>query len=260
MANTNPLPRQRRALTKSPPPSALDSPWRSLARDLIGDDLRATSSTRELADALAHLWRRLTGRGATGRAAPSYGGGTGGGGGGGASEMFDEAASSAGDTVARLPDLTPAQHHMNQLSVEDLQKVTHEMLELIANDTGLQRAYRNNRIPVLEELLQRTAPENQPLPAMRADPQAEPTSTTDVRATLNFTEDSAHHGTPSADEREPASSEAVMRDAARYLREQQGTVDSASRSRRSSVSSPSRSASPAPSIPPGSANTALHRR
>ncbi|WP_159002108.1 hypothetical protein [Streptomyces sp. NRRL B-3229] len=150
---------------------------------------------------------------------------------------------------------------MNQLSVEDLQKVTHEMLELIANDTGLQRAYRNNRIPVLEELLQRTAPENQPPPEMRADPPAEPvTSTTDMRATVNFTEDSAHHGAPSADDRPSSSSSAVMQNAARYLREQQGSMDSDSRGRGSSASSTPRSVSPAPSLSPGSTHPSPHLR
>jgi hypothetical protein len=214
---------------------------------------------------------------------------------------------------------------MNQLSVDDLQKVTHEMLELISNDTGLQWAYRNNRIPVLEELLNRTAPENRPAPRthrppppdtrsrwerppveparrqessqtgspeMRESPLAEPVTFAtfrggpqhpepldvfraetqdDMRPTVNYTEDSAHHGPPSEEEahwplsaaaegnlaangRESPSSQAVMQNAAGYLREQRGRVDSPSPVLGSSASSTPRSVSPAQSIPPRPAN------
>jgi len=175
MADTTPRARQpqRQRLIKERPLSQEDAKLKGLARELIDDDLRASSTRRSLSELMARLWRLLS-RNGGGNAGPAGGAAGGGGGGGGAGRAepsqgdyghpFTAAngAPPAGSPESSASSASPAQQKTSELTREEVEKLTHYMLEQITESPRLQRAYANNRLPMLETLLTRSAPENQP--------------------------------------------------------------------------------------------------
>lgn len=159
---SRPESRESRWIRPSTPPPP---PAEQLARELIEEDLRASArrsrSTHpgRLAQLLAWLREKLSsktsGTRVTAQSLPpmqaSY------------PVHVDGSARHAPGSNAVRPARTSegsAREKVAEFSIPELQQVLHATLEHIANDPRLRTAYEAGRLPVVEDLLQRTDPAN----------------------------------------------------------------------------------------------------
>lgn len=200
--------------TRPAPPT----PAQQLARELIDEDLRAGEPRSQRqpsrSGALARLREWLRRRFSSGAAAPI------------------QSRPERANYPAQQENPRRARQKVAEFSTPELQQVLHAILERIAEDPKLQQAYLDRRLPVVEELLQRTEPPrtdpaSQSSTFTQAGKKTEPQESPDpgaaeatnasleapfsapefpdrdqdsdnLSATVNFAESTAHPATPSA--------------------------------------------------------------
>ncbi|MFD4524127.1 hypothetical protein ACFWP7_09435 [Streptomyces sp. NPDC058470] len=131
-----------------------DALWKRRAKDVINENLGKTSRWRALWNYLKRLWspRKESGSSAGEGVSQEHSGGLS----GPADADAPAAERPAGKAEQRKRKFSMAD--VENLSIEDAEKLTAQVLDLIVKSPPLQDAYEKRQLPVLERLLEKTDP------------------------------------------------------------------------------------------------------